>query len=266
MATAFVDTTVLVDVLLNKSRTAAAALQRFSETQLPQYAIKEFKAGALYNWVWFHNNLVRLKSFHKALTALQKMSRTPKRYTTATALQALAGAAQQSGFQTLKQLELKYGEKARQDAVLCDMYRFFVYKRILTAWKNRRQVTSKVVDPLSCYKETAPYEENGLLVLEDTKCFADCSLRPLLTAKINDLEKLKRSIAKNATRPEDQHRSKALHDLIRKRKAAMSEKMCRNLGDAIFAFFAPQTSTILTTNVRDHLPLAAALGKQVQSP
>ncbi len=44
------------------------------------------------------------------------------------------------------------------------------------------------------------------------------------------------------------------------------EKTCRSLGDAIFAFFAPADAAILTTNERDHRPLAAALGKSVDTP
>jgi hypothetical protein len=37
-------------------------------------------------------------------------------------------------------------------------------------------------------------------------------------------------------------------------------------GDAYFSFFAPPGSIILTTNAKDHVPLAAALGKIVQAP
>jgi len=34
----------------------------------------------------------------------------------------------------------------------------------------------------------------------------------------------------------------------------------------VFAFFAPKDATIVTTNIRDHRPLAAALGKTALSP
>ena len=46
----------------------------------------------------------------------------------------------------------------------------------------------------------------------------------------------------------------------------MTERMCDDLGDAIFAFFAPPGSVILTTNMRDFEPLAGALGKSVEKP
>ena len=45
----------------------------------------------------------------------------------------------------------------------------------------------------------------------------------------------------------------------------MSDKTCRDLGDAVYAFFAPPDSVVLTTNIRDHRPLAEALGKQAKA-
>jgi len=41
---------------------------------------------------------------------------------------------------------------------------------------------------------------------------------------------------------------------------------CRALGDAYFALFAPADADILTTNLKDHRPLAEALGKTAVSP
>jgi hypothetical protein len=46
----------------------------------------------------------------------------------------------------------------------------------------------------------------------------------------------------------------------------LTAKDCIGLGDAVFAFFAPNQSAILTTNIKDHAPLAASLGKQAISP
>ena len=55
-----------------------------------------------------------------------------------------------------------------------------------------------------------------------------------------------------------------IHRVMARMKGRASD--CRNLGDAVFAFFAPNTSAILTTNIRDHRPLAAAVGKTAISP
>jgi hypothetical protein len=46
----------------------------------------------------------------------------------------------------------------------------------------------------------------------------------------------------------------------------LDNSKCRSLGDAVFAFLAPVDSVILTTNIKDHRPLAQALGKSAVSP
>ncbi len=271
MPKAFIDTTILTDAVLKRDENytaARAALQRFDVTELPVYAIKEFKAGPLANFVWFHNKLALLKSFQKGLAALQRMALSPRRYTTATALQALAEAARTNSRFSLGHLQEIYGPKASLDAVNCDMFRLAIKSRVLRAWADRRKIASNVVNPLACYTETAPREENGLLVINPVKCnVGDCCLRPLLKSKPEDLEHLRKAIPKDSTKREDQKRSQALRELIRRKPGeAMSEDSCQSLGDAVFAFFAPQDSVILTTNLRDHEPLAKALGKQAQEP
>lgn len=47
---------------------------------------------------------------------------------------------------------------------------------------------------------------------------------------------------------------------------ALTDSQCRDLGDAVFALLAPHDSVILTTNLKDHEPLASALGKTAQLP
>lgn len=54
--------------------------------------------------------------------------------------------------------------------------------------------------------------------------------------------------------------------MYRNPKRPIEDKDCRSLGDAVFAFLAPDGATILTTNERDHKPLAEALGKKVETP
>src|ERR1700729_967557 len=122
MAKAFVETTVLADALLKPEagKTAREALRKYEVTELPEYALKEFKAGPLKNVVWFHNKLVTTSSFVKAIDALQKMSLSPKRYTTATALEALREAAKKTGSITMSEMVRSYGPTATQDAVLTD--------------------------------------------------------------------------------------------------------------------------------------------------
>ena len=267
---AYVDTSVLVDALLKKGPQCAAArtaIKRFEITELPTYAIKEFKAGALSNYVWLHNKFATLRSYTKVLNALHTESMLPRRYRTATSLEALRDAASSMGKLTSTDLVSKYGANARQDSIQCDEYRLAIKVAIFKAWRLRRKLTSRVIQPLDCYAEADPFEERGLIVIEPTSCKPDreCCMASDLKSRPSDLAKLKDTLC-GSTRREQQRCYKVLRQLIRKPKIPMSPKMCRNMGDAIFAFFAPKDSTILTTNTRDHAPLAAVLGKQVASP
>lgn len=272
MTKAYVDTTVLTDALIKSGpeRVAArAAIARYSVSQLPEYAIKEFKAGPLSYYTWMHNKLATTGSFAAALQYLQSMSRSPKRYLTSTAIQALQTSAAGSMAQfTTSQMAQKHGPNAAMDKVLCDEYRLAIKAIILLGWKERRKLTTEVVDPLSCYDETDPFVKRDLIELGRRSCplSTQCSLAPDLRAKPADLKKLRNVALAQGNRPEHQRRAKALRELYRNPKRPVNEKTCRSLGDAIFAFFAPKDAVILTTNVTDHGPLAAALGKSVDKP
>ena len=88
MKKAFVDTTILVDLLLKSGQQnarAKAALKQFDTAELPVYAIKELSAGPLQYFAWLHNKFVVLGSYAETIDALQRMSRSPKRYLTSTA-------------------------------------------------------------------------------------------------------------------------------------------------------------------------------------
>jgi hypothetical protein len=270
MNKAFIDTTILTDALIKSGevkRLALDALKHFDVTELPVFAIKEFKAGPLKNFVWMHNKLVIVGSYEIALDVLHRMSRTPRRYTTSTAIEALREAAGSISKQTPLDLVRKYGEIASMDKILCDEFRLAIKTAIMKAWKRRRKVTTNVVLPLPCYRETSPYEKRGLIELDPQKCApqTECSLAPLLRAKLKELEKMRDAI-KNSEKLENQRRAKTLHEICRKPKTLVQEKDCQNLGDAIFVVFAPIDSIILTSNIADYKPLAEALGKVAKRP
>jgi hypothetical protein len=270
MNKAFIDTTVLTDALIKSAeirKSAIEALKKFNVTELPVFAIKEFKAGPLKNFAWMHNKLAILGSFEKAIDALYRMSRTPRRYTTSTAIEALRQAAGSISRQTPGTLVAKYGADASMDKVQCDEFRLAINVAIRKAWKKRRDITTDVVLPLPCYREVAPYERRGLIELEPNKCnpTGECSLSPRLRERIEDLRKMREAI-KNSEKLENQRRAKTLRQLYRKPKEVIQEKDCLNLGDAIFVLFAPDDSTILTTNIADFKPLADSLGKRVKRP
>ena len=197
------------------------------------------------------------------------MSLTPRRYTTATAIEALRGAAERMRSANLESLRQKYGKNATIDNILCDQYRLSLKTKLLKAWSRRRQITTHIVLPLSCYQEVDIFENNRVLSVDPTSCAAqkvECCLGPELRKRTVDLEKLRNAVLKQPKTRENERRARALRELIRKPKAAVTERACRDLGDAFFALFAPSDSVILTTNIRDHAPLAAALGKNVTSP
>ncbi len=142
---AFVDTTILTDVLLKphvKGKIAKESLSKFKETELPVYAIKEFKAGPLNNFKWIHDKLAITGSFTDSLEALHRMSMTPKRYTTSTAIEALREAAVTLKGVTNQILVDKYGAKASPDATLCAIFRASIKTSIFKSWKARRSVTT----------------------------------------------------------------------------------------------------------------------------
>jgi hypothetical protein len=272
MNKAFVDTTILANSLLKDDITANVAkdaLARFDITELPVYAIKEFKAGPLHKFKWFHNKLALTGSFDHSIAALHRMSLTPRRYTTATAIEALRTATDRLKHTNLLSLVKKYGVRANSDNVLCDQYRLTLKAKILKAWKFRRRLTTSIVVPLSCYEETGPYElQDGQIEIENLHCVVnkECCLAPVLRARLEELKKLRDAIIKEPKTAENDRRLRTLKDLIRKPKALVTEKACCNLGDAFFALFAPSDSVILTTNLKDHSALANALAKRAESP
>jgi hypothetical protein len=271
VAKAYVETTVLTDALLKpgpRGAAANAAIKKFAESQLPVYSIKEMKAGPLHHYAWLHGKLATTGSWEQSVTQLRKMSMSPRRYWASTAIEALEAGAHKDRYTTLGNLEKKYGPAARIDRVICDRYRLSLRSIIMRAWRQRRKVTSSVVQALECYPETDVAEERGLIVIGETKCHPkeECSLAAALKGNIETLKKLRAAVEAQPEKPENARRAKALKELIRLPKQKLTEQQCRNLGDAIFAFFCPQGMTILTTNTRDLRPLAEAIGKMVESP
>jgi hypothetical protein len=271
VAKAYVETTVLADALLKpgaRAKSAITAIKTFEESQLPVYAIKEMKAGPLHHYVWLHGKLVTTRSWAKTLEQLRKMAMTPRRYWVSTAVEALEAAAHSERSVTLGDLVERYGRIATDDVVRCDRYRLALRNIVVSAWRRRHRLTSSVVDPLPCYAETEICEERGLIELGETKCqpTVECALAAPLKANPEALKKLRVAVEAQPDKPENKKRGKVLKDLVRVPKEKLTPVQCRQLGDAVFAFFCPDAATILTTNTKDLRPLADALGKKAQSP
>lgn len=269
---AFVDTTVLTDALLKKTKgdVARSGLNKFDETLLPVYAIKEFKQGPLRYYKWAHNTLATTKSFADTLEALQRLASTRQRNLSLTSMEALAEAAAGTlkGKITRTELVSIYGSKATPDESLADTFRLAIKTQIYNAWDDRRAITTGVVQELACYTESDPYERNGHIVLDDRSCkpVKECSLGPSIRKRNSDIETLAGVVKGQPKKSENENRYKILHEIARKPTDPLPEDYCIGLGDAYFALFCPKDATILTTNIKDHQPLAEALGKSVERP
>lgn len=270
MDKAIVDTTVLTDILLNSGevrKTALKALNCYSRTYLPVYAIKEFKAGPLSNFIWFYNKLVLTGSFSDSILWLQKMSRTPRRYTTSTAIQALHEAAASIRKRPLKDFVEKYGDMAEFDKVSCDEIRLSTKYRIISAWKRRRKVTTDIIGPLPCYREESPYEKKGLLEKKPINCLNEhkCSMAAVFQDRPEALRQMLNAI-KASKKDENKKRSKILRKLLKNPNISIDEKDCGKLGDAAFTILSPPDAVILSTNISDHSILAESIGIKAVTP
>jgi len=261
----------LADALLKpgpRAEAAKAAIRRFDESLLPVYSIKEFKAGPLHHYAWFHGKLVQTKSWRASLEQLRRMGSSPRARWASSAVEALEAAAQNRRNITLGELITKYGAIATEDRVICDSYGYTLGNIIRTAWKRRRKLTTGVVGELSCYSEGDVVQERELFEFGEMKCCPkdECALAGELRRNIATLKTLRDTVGAQPPKAENQKRFQVLRDFIRVPRQKLTPKQCVALGDAIFAFFCPSDATILTTNTTDITPLAEALGKRAEAP
>jgi len=265
MSDAYVETTILTDILLKpntlKRKRARAAFAKYENTLLPVYSIKEWKAGPLSYFAYVHDKLVLTQSWADTMQAIAALSGLS--YRKATSMEALAAAGQ-----VAKKQPTRYAGLGSTDKENADSYRLALECIIVRSWQKRRKVTSQVVDDLPCYVEAAPrIGKDGLFDLDPRLCDKDqeCCLAPALKSEPKLLEALRNAIP-DSVRGEDQKRRQALKQLIKHPKDVVTRETCRDLGDAIFAFFCPKDAVILTTNLRDHERLAKAIGKKAEKP
>ena len=257
---AFVDTTILAEVLLKTGpshEAAEKALRLYDQTLLPVFAIKEWKRGQFNTYVLIHNYLKRTGSFSATSFALSRMFMRPR--SQSTAFEALA----------LLSLNLSSAPMAVvSDSELADRFRLAFKTLIYSSWESRRSVTSDTVMDLECYVESGPRDQaNGEIDIQPRNCKGEqeCCLAKQLRKDNDALIKLRDAIPPSG-RTEDTRRRQALKKLAVHPNSRFDREDCRALGDAYFALFAPADADILTTNLKDHRPLAEALGKTAVSP
>jgi predicted nucleic acid-binding protein len=259
----YLDTTILIEALFKTSRRrrkARAAVQDFEKSLLPVYAIKEMSAGALSYAVWLYNKLSETHSMQRTHDAIVSNIRTPNRVTTSLELFQAASEA----FSGADLADAR--TPSQMDRMLAEMNALSLRRIILNGWRSRRKVTTDVVQELDCFPENPPYidEELRIMTVGTSSCPSnkDCRYASELRKRPDDLNMLLQ-VLKGSTRREDIRRRKALNVLRRTPKKNFENDNCRGLGDAYFALNCPKNATILTSNPRDHMPLAEALGKSV---
>jgi hypothetical protein len=271
MTDAFVETTVLTNLLLKKDGSEAAAksaIARYAKAIVHQFAWKEFKRGPLSNFIWAFNKLADTKSFVDTLAALQRMSMSPRKYLTATAIQALHSAfkAMFSG-NSLDTLKLQYGDKADLDQMHADALRLELKRAIVSSWSKRHTLFGGQQEALTCYPDAELMEKGARLEAKPRDCpkGTDCCLRSRLTNKRKEVGAAKAALPDDG-RKETRERFLVLRQLEKHPHTLMSPTDCQRLGDAYFVLFCPEDAELITTNVRDFEGMAKALGVTFSTP
>jgi hypothetical protein len=271
MTDAFIETTVLTNLLLKKdgSETAAeAAIARYTGAIVHQFAWKEFKRGPLKNFVWAFNKLVDNRSFLDTLAALQRMSITPQRYLTSTAIQAFHTAfTAMFSSPNLNALKLQYGDKADTDRLHADLIRLELKRTIIGAWNKRNNLYGGQQEKLSCYPDVDLVEKGARIEVDPRDCprGTDCCLRSRLSNRRKEVGVAKDALP-NDQRKETRERYRVLRQLEKHHSSLMSTADCQRFGDAYFVLFCPEDAELLTTNVRDIQPMADALNIPFSTP
>lgn len=257
---AFIDTTILADVLLKTGPAHDAALQALASyrtTILPVFAIKEWKRSQFNTYVYIHNLLRQTNSFSQTNHRLSRLFMRSRMQSTAFEAMAAASILLNSTPGT-----------ASSDAELAERFRLIFKTLIYRSWRARRSVATQTVMDLDCYVETGPkLQPNGDIDIHPRDCGdeRECCLAETLRKKKDVLQKLREAIP-TTVRPEDTKRRQILRHLLVHPGRRMNREDCRALGDAYFAFFAPSDADILTTNLKDHRPLAESVGKTAVTP
>jgi hypothetical protein len=268
MTRAFLDTTILANALLkigDDNKQAKASFARYEELLVSGYAVKEFKAGPLRGYVWLHNKVVTSGRWGDAIAAISTIWQ--QRNLSMTATRAVGDFTSSMGAQLAKLGLVKQGSAPYQD-LLAKEARIWLKTKITKAWKDQKRAPFKHVNPLSCYALREPIEMlDGLIEHSPLMCtLGYCCLHQQFTADLATTEKLELACKALAAKPEMNKRRAVLHDIGRKPKSPIDHTACIRLGDAVFALQCPSGAVVLTTNLSDHGPLCAALGKTAEEP
>jgi len=181
--------------------------------------------------------------------------------------------------------EARKTDYASRDTENAHRYRLALAKLIVLSWKRRRKLTHQTIQELVCYTEVAPRIDTESWFFDLSPQYRSgekhCSLEEdLKVPKAKDLlVALRDAIPESSPRKEDRNRRSVLKQLIGQPQKHLTEENRGRMPlagrrSACFLLSAPgqgesgaaRDAVILTTNLRDHTPLAEAIGKQAEKP
>jgi hypothetical protein len=265
---AFLDTTVLTDALFktgNQGRVACDAIAKYRTVLVSRYALKEFKAGPIRAYAWFHNKVTGAATFGEAVRAIQSVRR--HKNLASTAIEALAEFHSSIGKIRSTSLLDQY-PRDTHDEIMKKEAKAYLRTKVLMAWRAVRREPYQATHPLSCFAEVGPsLNDDGTLEYKPLMCtLGECCLPRQFAEQKTATLALRDVCAQLEGKPEMRKRRKVLDRIIRSPTTSINESECRALGDAVFALQCPVEAAILTTNISDHEPLAKAVGKSIVRP
>jgi hypothetical protein len=272
MINGFIETTVLTNLLLKLDGTENAArdlINKFDKIFVPQFSWKEFKRGPLSYYVWFHNKIASTDSFEQTLSALQRMSMSPRKYLTATAIQAIhTGFVSLFSSVTIGDFNKRYDANVSIATIMTKMYRLEMKRIIFNSWSIRNSFSGGMYHELSCYPDSELKENSNIIDQDPRDCprGIKCCLLKDLIVRLKDVESVRNSIPSSSGKKELIDRRDLLRSLYVRPSSVIGPKECRKIGDAYFVIFCPQDFTIITTNIGDIKPMADALGIDIVKP
>jgi hypothetical protein len=268
---ALVETTILTDFLLKRDGSQLAAkhlMDKYSEVLIPHFSWKEMKRGPLAAFVWFHNKLSQTGDFSVTLIALQKISRTPKKYFTATSIQAIHSAFVNLFGQSnlVKGGHGLSGEELNK--LISRSLRVETRRIVESAWRKRDELGGGIHHRLICYPDAELRFSKELLDIDprDCKKGVKCCLHAEILLNDSRVDTIRNAIDRNDNRKELVDRRQTLRAATKHRSSPLNKDDCRKIGDAYFVIFCPPGYDIITTNSRDIEPMARSVGIDVVNP
>ena len=268
MTKAFLDTTILADALLKigpMQKRARTSLANFDELLVPGYAVKEFKRGPLRGYVWLHNKVVSTGRWGDAIAAICTIWQ--QHNLANTAIRAVSDFTSSMATQRVRAGEIGRNS-IEYHAIEAKEARIWLKTKIIKAWRDQSREPFMHVKPLECYAMIAPSERaDGMIDNQPLSCtLVNCCLKRQFDADPISARKLEQACADHAAKPEMAKRRTVLRQIRRKPNSELTNNQCLTLGDAVFALQCPPDAVVLTTNISDHGPLTAALGKTAVTP